>query len=225
MTDHRPATFGSLLRRSLAGGLLILLPLVIVGVLFRWIYELTSGLISPFTAPFVKSFGFPQFFADLLVVALLVLLCLLIGFFVATRIGSWLWQRTEEMLMGRIPGYHSVREITSQLLGNSNDSPFKRGEVALVRLYGWNAEVTVLGLVTSRLGDGRLAVFVPTGPNPTSGFIYQVAPDLVELRPDIRVEQMMKVIIACGAGTAALLESEGPPSQASRARRAPAAAP
>lgn len=206
MTDHRPATFGSLLRRSLAGGLLILLPMVIVGMLFRWIYELASGLISPFTGPFIRGFGLPQLFADIIVVTLLILLCLLIGFFVATRVGSWLWLRTEELLMGRIPGYRSVREITAQLLGNNNDSPFKRGEVALVRLYGRETDVTVLALVTSRLDDGRFAVFVPTGPNPTSGFIYQVAADLVELRPDIRVEQMMKVIISCGAGTASLLD-------------------
>lgn len=204
MSDHR-STPGSTLRRSLAGGLLILLPVVIVGILFRWIYELASGLISPFTGPFIRAFGLPQLFADIIVVALLVLLCLLTGFFVATRVGSWFWQRTEELLMARIPGYRSVREITVQLLGTTSDSPFKRGEVALVKLFGRDAGVTSLALVTSRLDDGRLSVFVPTGPNPTTGFIYQVDPDLVELRPDIRVEQMMKVIIACGAGTAALL--------------------
>ena len=63
--------------------------------------------------------------------------------------------------------------------------------------------MSVLGLVTSRHADGRVSVFVPTGPNPTTGFIYHVGMELVELRPDIRVEQMMKTVIACGAGTAA----------------------
>jgi hypothetical protein len=29
--------------------------------------------------------------------------------------------------------------------------------------------------------------------------------ELVELRPEIRVEQMMKTVIACGAGTAAIV--------------------
>lgn len=107
--------------------------------------------------------------------------------------------------MARVPGYRSVREITAQLLGNSNDSPFKRGEVARIWLFGRQVDVSVLGLVTSRHADGRVSVFVPTGPNPTTGFIYHVGMELVELRPDIRVEQMMKTVIACGAGTAAIV--------------------
>ncbi|MCK5875382.1 MAG: DUF502 domain-containing protein [Alcanivoracaceae bacterium] len=193
-----------IVRRSLAGGLLILLPMVIVGTIFGWIYDVASGMISPFTGPFITTFGLPKVLADLIVVALLVLLCFLIGTLVATRLGAWLWQRAEEVLMVRVPGYRSVREITAQLLGNSNDSPFKRGEVARIWLYGKQVDVSVLGLVTSRHADGRVSVFVPTGPNPTTGFIYHVSMDLVELHPEIRVEQMMKTVIACGAGTSAL---------------------
>ena len=205
MSEVAPSRVAMVVRRSLAGGLLILLPLVIVGIIFRWLYDLASGLIAPFTGPFISTFGLPKVLADLIVVVLLVLLCFLIGSLVATRLGAWLWQRTEEVLMTRVPGYRSVREITAQLLGNSNDSPFKRGEVAQVWLFGRGVEVTVLGLITSRHEDGRFSVFVPTGPNPTTGFIYHVNAELVERRPEIRVEQMMKTVIACGAGTAALL--------------------
>jgi uncharacterized membrane protein len=204
MTDVTPSRTAMIVRRSLAGGLLILLPMVIVGTIFGWIYDVASGMISPFTGPFITTFGLPKVLADLIVVALLVLLCFLIGTLVATRLGAWLWQRAEEVLMVRVPGYRSVREITAQLLGNSNDSPFKRGEVARIWLYGKQVDVSVLGLVTSRHADGRVSVFVPTGPNPTTGFIYHVSMDLVELHPEIRVEQMMKTVIACGAGTSAL---------------------
>lgn len=204
MTDVTPSRTAIIVRRSLAGGLLILLPMVIVGTIFRWIYDVASGIISPFTGPFITTFGLPKVLADLLVVALLVLLCFLIGSLVATRVGAWLWQRAEEVLMARVPGYRSIREITAQLLGNSNDSPFKRGEVARIWLYGRQVDVSVGGLVTARHTDGRVTVFVPTGPNPTTGFIYHVSPDLVEMHPEIRVEQLMKTVIACGAGTAAL---------------------
>ena len=80
-------------------------------------------------------------------------------------------------------------------------------------LYGRQVSVTVLGLITSRHDDGTLSVFVPTGPNPTSGFIYHVDGDLVERRPDIGVEQMMKTVVACGAGSAALLKRGEAPDQ------------
>ena len=205
MTDVAPSRTAMIVRRSLAGGLLILLPMVIVWTIFGWIYDVASGMISPFTGPFITTFGLPKVLADLIVVALLILLCFLIGTLVATRLGAWLWQRAEEVLMVRVPGYRSVREITAQLLGNSNDSPFKRGEVARIWLYGRQVDVSVLGLVTSHHADGRVSVFVPTGPNPTTGFIYHVSMELVELHPAIRVEQMMKSVIACGAGTSAII--------------------
>jgi uncharacterized membrane protein len=192
-------------RRSLMGGLLVLLPVAIVTLFFKWLYEAASGFIAPFTKIFVQTFGFPQFVADVIVIALIVLLCFAMGNVVATRVGAWAWDRVESSLMQRVPGYRSVREVTVQLLGKSNDSPFKRGEVAQVWLYGRDVSVSVLGLVTSRHESGVLTVFVPTGPNPTSGFIYHVAAGLVELRPELRVEQMMKTVISCGAGSAALL--------------------
>lgn len=194
-------------RRSLMGGLLVLLPVAIVTLFFKWLYEAASGSIAPFTKIFVQTFGLPQFVADVIVIALIVLLCFAMGNVVATRVGAWAWDRVESSLMQRVPGYRSVREVTVQLLGKSNDSPFKRGEVAQVWLYGREVGVSMLGLVTSKHDAGAQTVFVPTGPNPTSGFIYHVEADLVELRPDIRVEQLMKSVISCGAGSAALMSS------------------
>jgi uncharacterized membrane protein len=210
MSEIVPSRTALIVRRSLAGGLLILLPLVIVGTIFRWIYDVASEIISPFTGPFIYTLGLPKILADLIVIVLLVVLCFVIGSLVATRLGAWLWQRAEDVLMVRVPGYRSVREITAQVLGNSNDSPFKRGEVARIWLFGRDVDVSVSGLVTSRHRGGHLTVFVPTGPNPTTGFIYHVAPELVELHPEIRVEQMMKTVIACGAGTAAMFDIRPP---------------
>ena len=214
-SETTPASaVGNFIRRSLMGGVLILLPVAIIGFFFKWLYQTASGMIAPFTGVFMDVFGLPKPVADLLVVAILVLVCFAVGNLVATRLGGWLWERVESLLIAKVPGYRSVREITAQLLGKSSDSPFKRGEVARVWLYGRNVEVSVLGLVTSRHAGGAVTVFVPTGPNPTSGFIYHVNAGLVELRPDIRVEQLMKTVIACGAGSAGLLAADAQAEQA-----------
>ena len=85
-----------------------------------------------------------------------------------------------------------------------------RGEVARVWLYGKQVDVSVTALVTSRHEDGHVTVFVPTGPNPTSGFIYHVDESLVELHPEIGVESMMKTVVSCGAGTASLFKTDKP---------------
>lgn len=194
------------IRKSLVGGLVVLLPLAIIAFFFRWIYGLVTDLTSPVAMIFIRGFGWPQFAADLIGIATLVLICFLVGNLITTRLGSWAWNRMEESVMARLPGYRSVREVIAQILGGKEDSPFSRGEVARIWLYGRQVDVSVLGLVTSRHPDGRVSVFVPTGPNPTSGFIYHCSMDVVTLCPEIRVEQMIKVVVACGAGTSSLIE-------------------
>ncbi|MAX56374.1 MAG: hypothetical protein CL537_12855 [Alcanivoracaceae bacterium] len=198
------------IRKSLLGGLTILLPISIIVFFFRWIYQTVTDMISPFTSVFINAFGLPKFVADWLAVLAVMVLCFLVGTLVATRLGSWLWQQWEENVMTRLPGYTTVREVIAQLMGNSSDSPFSRGEVARVWLYGRNVDVSVTALVTSRHADGHVTVFVPTGPNPTSGFIYHVDETLVELHPEIGVESMMKTVVACGAGTALLFKTDSP---------------
>jgi uncharacterized membrane protein len=79
-----------------------------------------------------------------------------------------------------------------------------------VWLYGRDTDVSVTALVTSRHADGHVTVFVPTGPNPTSGFIYHLDASLVELHPEIGVESMMKTVVSCGAGTAHLFKTDTP---------------
>jgi uncharacterized membrane protein len=50
-----------------------------------------------------------------------------------------------------------------------------------------------------------ITVFVPTGPNPTSGLIYHVPKDRVT-KTDAAVDLAMKTIISCGAGSAGVFE-------------------
>lgn len=197
----------SFIRKSLVGGIVVLLPLAIVGFFFIWIFGIVSGLTAPIANLVIGVFNLPQFAGDVIGIAALVGLCFLVGNMVATRAGSWVWHRTEDKIIARLPGYRSVREVIVQLLGSHKDSPMSRGEVARVWLYGRHVDVSVLGLITSRHPDGRVSVFVPTGPNPTSGFIYHVGLEVVTLCPDIKVEQMMKVVVGCGAGTGSLFEA------------------
>ena len=194
------------IRKSLVGGLVVLLPLAIIGFFFRWIYRIVTDITSPVSAILIRAFEWPEVVADFIGAAVLVLICFVVGNLVTTRLGGWAWHRMEERVMAWLPGYRSVREVIAQVLGGKEDSPFARGEVARVWLYGRDIDVSVLGLLTSDHPDGRVAVFVPTGPNPTSGFIYLVNRDVITLCPEIRVEQMMKVVVACGAGTGQLFE-------------------
>ena len=57
------------------------------------------------------------------------------------------------------------------------------------------------GFVTDdELGHGFLTIFVPTGPNPTNGFIFHVPEDKVYY-VDVRPEDAMRTIIGVGTGS------------------------
>lgn len=57
------------------------------------------------------------------------------------------------------------------------------------------------GFVTDELPNGKLTIFVPTGPNPTNGFIFHVDEDQVEYL-DTNTEDAMRSIIGVGVGSA-----------------------
>ena len=76
--------------------------------------------------------------------------------------------------MLKAPGYSLVKETLSQFLGKKKQ-PFS--SVVLCDIYGTKALVSAF--VTDEHKDGSFTVFVPTGPNPTSGNIFHLPDDCV----------------------------------------------
>lgn len=190
-------------KRALVGGVVVLLPLTLVIAFFRWLFGFFTGLIQPWTDQLITVYAMPVWAGHLLVVTLIVLICFIAGTVVSTRIGQWTWDQVDRFLDAKVPGYKAVKDIVGQLVGQGGGT---RGDVCLVKVMGTGVDITVTGMVTSRHADGRYTVFVPCGPNPTTGFIYHVAPELVELRPDVKVDAMMKLVIGCGVGSGDTLQ-------------------
>jgi uncharacterized membrane protein len=63
--------------------------------------------------------------------------------------------------------------------------------------------------ITDTHEDGSYTVFMPTGPNPTSGLIYHLEGQYVHL-VDIPVQDAMRTIISCGAGSEKLISQYRP---------------
>ena len=193
-------------RKSLLGGLLVLLPLVILVLIFRWTFYFVTDLIQPITNYMSTRFLLPELLADVLVVILIILACFMVGTLVSTSVGRWLHARFDGYLAKLAPGYRLIKEIVGQFMGDPESSPFSRGEVVKVKLFGEHCPTTVTAIATAKHKDGTITIFMPTGPNPTSGNIYHLPPELVEYIPDASVETMMRSIIACGAGSDKLFE-------------------
>lgn len=191
------------LKKTIIGGIVVLLPIGIVLFIGRWLFRIVTDAIQPLTNLITTHSLVPEIVGDAIVIALLLLVSFLIGWLVTTGLGNWFHARFDHVLTKLTPGYRLIREIVMQFLGDDGSSPFANGEVALVKIFGADNDVKITAIVTSK-SDDYYTIMLPTCPNPTSGLAYHVPRDLVELRPDIPVDSAMRTIIACGAGSAQL---------------------
>jgi uncharacterized membrane protein len=130
----------------------------------------------------------------LLVFTVILIAFFLLGIIIQTRIGTFFKKAFEKRYLMKIPGYKIARETVVQFFGKQKS--FFR-EVVLVDLF--NSGTLMTGFITDDHGD-FITVFVPTGPNPTSGNIYHV-PRKKVFRTNTAVDNGMRTIISCGAGS------------------------
>lgn len=189
------------LNTTVMGGFIVVLPIVLTFFFLRWLFNLVSGLISPLTGVVMAGSQIQKLVADFLVVLIIVAVCFLIGLSVKTRLGLFVYRQVEKRILRIAPGYSLFRETIKQFLGQKR-RPFSR--VALVRVFENSAMMTAF--VTDEHPDGSFTVFVPSGLNPTSGLIFHLQKEFVH-PVEVSVEETIRSIISCGAGSKSLIES------------------
>lgn len=185
------------LRTTMIGGMVALAPLTLIILLFRWVINLIGRSLTPLVNTILQDPDpnpYVKFAIYLLTFSAVMLFFFIIGLTVRTRFSRFL-KNTEGRYLLKIPGYKLAKETIQQFFGK-NRSFFK--EVVLVDIYKTGTLMT--GFITDDQGD-VISVFVPTGPNPTSGNIFHLQKDQV-IRTTASVDVGMKTIISCGAGSA-----------------------
>ena len=210
----------------LLGGLAVVLPSLLLLMVLQWLVLLAADLLGPLTELVSRRAGFDHWLALAAVAVLLLAACFGIGLVVRTRIGRWLHEVLENGLARVVPGYRITRDLVQELLGGHEGARLLGGEPALARIHGLESPVKVTAIVTSRHADGSYTVYVPTAPFPTSGFVYHLPADCVELLPGVSVEAALRTVITCGAGSAEVLARAGVTlSAGGAAGRAPGSGP
>ena len=184
---------------TLGAGLLVILPLVITIWVVKFIFDLIDPIFQETVLHYLPGPRIP----GLGLLAMLVVVYIA-GWFTTHGLGQRLidWgHRSVEFIPG-IKGIYSPLRSAIELMGSAEDRPY-RG-VVLVEFPRSGAKS--IGLITSQLGeaDGEdmVAVYVPTTPVPSSGFLI-VVPTKDVTPTDISVDDAMKIIISGGllAGT------------------------
>lgn len=189
------------IKSMVVGGLLVILPLAIFLFAVNWVFGMVHKIILPLTNAMEHKVQLGPVVLDLIVIFLLIIVCFIVGAFVRTKLGKMIYHAIETKLLKKAPGYSLVKETVSQFLGNKQ-SPFSG--VALAAIFG--NDTMVSAFITDVHDDGSYTVFVPTGPNPTSGNIYHLKKEFVH-PVDVSVEDAMRSIISCGAGSKTLINA------------------
>lgn len=194
MNIHLLKRMRKFLLTTILGGLVAILPLALVFIIFRWII----GLIEKYLGPLVGLVDTTTVYQEIILYILAIIAFLTVFFFagliIQTRLGRFFNNTLERKYLMKIPGYKVAKDTVMQFFGK-NKSFFS--EVVLVDVFEVGTLMT--GFVTDEFGEYQ-TVFVPTGPNPTSGNIYHVKKNKI-LKTNISVESGMKSIISCGAGS------------------------
>jgi len=112
-----------LIKTTLFGGLVVIMPVVILVFLFRWLFLMVTDATQPLTNYMAKTYPVPELVADGMVIAIIVLSCFLVGLLVRMQAGKWLHRVFDDTLQRLAPGYRMVKEVVVQIFGNSESSP------------------------------------------------------------------------------------------------------
>ncbi len=189
------------IKTSILGGVTVILPATILFIIFRWIFDLITGLIQPLTNLVVSRSHLQEIVADLLVIGIILAVCFMVGVAVKTKVGTFIHGSLEKHILSVAPGYTMIKETVMQFLGKKK-APFS--SVVLIQPFDNNTLMTAF--VTDSHMDGSYTVFAPTGPNPTSGLIFHLDKHHVH-HVSVPVEAALRSVVSCGAGSSRLLDA------------------
>ena len=212
------------IQSNLIAGILTVLPIIVVWIVISFLLNLLSSAGAPVAsalANFIESrvpsmtpvLANPNVQAAFAVIFVLVLLYV-VGALASRMLGMRLITFMEK-LINRIPLIHTVYRAAKQLVGVMQQSPGGAARVVLLDFPHPGAKA--IGLVMRTLkdphtGEEIAAVYVPTAPNPTSGYL-QLLPVSKLVPSDMTMDQAMTMIVSGGAVTPDHVSLHGPPSK------------
>ena len=189
------------IKTSLLGGLAVILPAALLFLIFKWLFNWVTNIIQPLTNLVLARGQFQEFVADAIVFGIILTFCFGVGAAVKTKIGRYIQENLENHILKIAPGYPTIKSIVMQFIGKKK-SPFS--SVALVRPF--ENDTLMTAFITDSHDDDWYTVFVPTGPNPTTGFIFHLKGQYVQ-PVNVAVEEALRSVISCGAGSTRLIQS------------------
>lgn len=212
MKDHIGRQY-KVLRTTAIGGLLFLLPLIVIGVLLGYIWNVVVVVYDVLKEIIPASLQSPATLALLFVISVLIvlLLCFVCGMLARRAIARRFSRTIEKQLLTVFPKYGIYKDLLAGNIGGSDHAP------TLVPVSVRFHDFCRLAFEADRLADGRVVVYLPGAPDAWNGCVVLVGNDQVE-RLDVDWPEVVGIferlgrecgplLIGSRAGQAASLES------------------
>ena len=184
---------GRKLRTQFLAGVLVTIPLGATILILVWLFTTIDNILQP-TIRGILGYRVPG-----VGFVITIVLIYLVGVIASNVFGKRLIQYGES-LVSRIPLVRPLYRGIKQLM-DSFSTPGKSRFMQAVLVEFPRKGIWTMGFITNessaQSGEKRLNVFIPTSPNPTSGFLQIVGEDEI-IRTDISVENALKMIVSAG---------------------------
>ena len=183
-----------LLKTTIVGGVIFLIPLIIVIMVLGKAFKIMLVVAQPLSAWIpVDSVGGIALINILAVLAILVC-CLIAGILSKGALAKRLSQTIESKLLFALPGYSFVKGITDSM--NSSEEAAKDFIPVLAQLD----DNALIGFEIERNETGDVVVFLPGSPNPWSGSVAYFREDRIR-KLNLTVPEAIKKIRLLGRGS------------------------
>ena len=197
------------MKKYLITGIIVWVPIAAIAFIIKFLIELINKFAHVIPEQYQPQslFGFDiPGFSIIVLISILVLT----GFLASNWLGKQIIGISEKVL-AKIPLirsiYKGVKQSLTVILSN-NSSSFR--EVVMLEyprkgIWSIGFKTSKMDKKSQRTGKDLIMIFIPTTPNPTSGFLVLVEPEQVK-KLDMKVDEALKMIISLG--TAQVSEEE-----------------
>lgn len=197
------------IQRNLLAGLIVLAPILLTWLVFEFILGKLIGFGRPWVPALYQAIAtFSPELAEWLIsgwiesvaaVLITLILLYLLGWVTSRMVGRQILMGLE-LLLDRIPVLKAIYSSTKRLLLAFQARPEQMQRVVLINFP--SGEMKTVGFVTqvvrdAATGEELAVVYMPTAPNPTSGYM-EIVPMSRVTPTDWSVEEGMQFVISCG---------------------------
>ena len=184
------------IRTTVVGGILFLLPVVVLVIIFEKANSILSVITEPISRRIPDSIlGFDG--STMITIFLLILICFIGGLVFRSKRVKKILQKLEDKVLIFIPGYSLMKSITADTLGEEVENK-------LIPIRVADGEDWLLGFLIEE-GKNHSTVFLPDAPRYDAGEI-RILPATSVVKLEIPANKFTKMIKSYGVGAIEFIE-------------------